>query len=182
MFNVIFRFRDSKTQYFKLSGSPFPSREDAVSAADKYQRENCSGDWGYVVEDSCPTGRSKRDHDDRLCTCTDNKHLLQMKKAFDLVCPEETTRRMVERIPSRKDALDYVSWKGEICALVTEEDLTSAGVTIEDVAESVEFYTATTAIVTRQSIGSLPWKTFDAPKPGYLVRAKGYRLGPAGDY
>jgi len=68
-----------------------------------------------------------------------------------------------------------LSWKDRIAALVTDAQLTAAGVTIEQVNASIAFFTATMPTTTREKIGT-------SEEPGYLVLAKGYRAGPAGDH
>ena len=64
-------------------------------------------------------------------------------------------------------------WKKPVLALVSNKMLQAAGLSIEDVAEAVAFFTATVAKVT-------PAGTSDGP--GYFVTAVGYRAGPAGDH
>jgi hypothetical protein len=76
--------------------------------------------------------------------------------AFDLVAPKS-------------------HWKDAIEAVVRVSVMEAAGLTIDDVTQSVGFYTATearTQVITGQD-GSV-W--------GYLVTAPGYRAGPAGDH
>jgi hypothetical protein len=86
--------------------------------------------------------------------------LQTMHAAFELVSPEKF---------GAKD------WRCAINAFVTISELRKAGVTIEDVAQAIAFMTATEASVS-EPLGI-------AGKPGelgYVVRAKGYRAGPAG--
>jgi hypothetical protein len=75
--------------------------------------------------------------------------------------------------PSRNSCLR--SWKDQIAAVVTDRELEAAGVTIEQVNDAIEFFTATTALTTREKIGT-------GAEPGYLILADGYRAGPAGDH
>ena len=85
----------------------------------------------------------------------------RMEKAFALVTPEKF---------GAKD------WRCSINAWVTQEELVSAGVTIDDVREAVLFYTATPAYISGHLI------SFGQPEKGagYIIRALGYRKGPAG--
>lgn len=71
----------------------------------------------------------------------------EMANAFDLVAPSD--------------------WRAEIDAHVTGSALAEQGLTIRNVAEAVEFYTATEA-------------TFVPEGDGFRVKAAGYRAGPAG--
>jgi hypothetical protein len=68
--------------------------------------------------------------------------------AFDLVNPILRAEELAHRgLITDADAQQHC-WKDPIMALVTDEDLVQAGVTIGDVIESIEFFTATTAKVT----------------------------------
>lgn len=108
--------------------------------------------------------------------------MITMKAAFDLVCPRANAERLVAQMPQHAEVLANVTWKDAICALVTDEDMVVAGVTIEQVRDAVVFYTATVPRIDRHQIAGTPWARFETPKPGYLVRADGYRMGPAGDH
>jgi hypothetical protein len=81
-----------------------------------------------------------------------------LSRAFDLVDPSKINPR------------PGVTWKDPIHAYVTARTLQHCGLTLADIKEAVEHYTATEATVT---------------EPGehiYLVTAIGYRAGPAGDH
>ena len=80
-----------------------------------------------------------------------------MHRAFALVCPSHWN----------------VSgdWKDEVRAVITDADLEAVGVTLQDVAKSVSFFTATESYT--QPLQTLKGETV------YVVRAKGYRAGPA---
>ena len=95
------------------------------------------------------------------------------RKAFELVDPSIIAKRLADtgKVPAKYAA--HVTWRDRIVAIVTDADLASAGVTIEQIKESIVFFTATRPTVTRERI---------APQnvPGYLVLADGYRNGPAG--
>lgn len=104
-----------------------------------------------------------------------------LSAAFDLVCPRKTIERWAAREPRiTRKMVESRTWRDKIAALVTDADLAAAGVTIEQVKEAVEHYTATSARVTRQQIAGRLGETFENPQPGYLVCADGYRCGPAG--
>jgi hypothetical protein len=104
----------------------------------------------------------------------------KLSTAFDLVNPAIKMAEMAQRDPRLASWAAKASWKDEIADLVSDETLAAAGVTIEDVREAIEFYTATEAKITREQIGGEHGVHYDPPKPGYLVIAKGYRKGPAG--
>lgn len=104
-----------------------------------------------------------------------------LSAAFDLVCPRKCLERWAARDQRITRAMvESRSWRDQISALVTDADLAAAGVTIEQVAEAVAHYTATSARITRQQIAGRAGETFAEPLPGYLVLADGYRAGPAG--
>ncbi len=105
----------------------------------------------------------------------------RMQAAFNLVCPAEHVRQLIKCGALPVSADGCASWKDPICALVLDEDLTAKGITIDEVKESIVFFTATEATVTREKIGGTVTERFSEPKDGYLVRAEGYRRGPAGD-
>jgi hypothetical protein len=68
----------------------------------------------------------------------------------------------------------YQDWKSPIAWGISTRHLDEhlagrAGVTLEDVLDAIEFYTATAATVTE--IGDMTW-----------IKAPGYRNGPAGDH
>lgn len=82
----------------------------------------------------------------------------RMNRAFELVCPTK---------------FGGTDWRSPINAFVAEKELTETGVTLDEVKEAVAFMTATEAHV------SVPISMAEGGI-GYLVRAKGYRAGPAG--
>lgn len=79
-----------------------------------------------------------------------------MDRAFALVSPE---------VWGRGD------WKETVSAVLSNADLAAANVTLDDVVASVEFMTATKATVTNT--------TNTKSECAYIVRADGYRRGPA---
>ena len=81
-------------------------------------------------------------------------HQQRMATAFNLVANE-------------------TDWKQPIAALVSDKMLRTSGLSIENVAEAVMYFTATIAKVTAAG-------TSDGS--GYFVTAVGYRDGPAGDH
>jgi hypothetical protein len=98
--------------------------------------------------------------------------------AFDLVTPAPNAAVMaLYGVKSLRG-----DWKDRIHAIVTDDDLAAAGVTIADVEEAVIHYTATIARVTRERIKGTTLVTYLDVVPGYLVMADGYRAGPAGDH
>jgi hypothetical protein len=99
-----------------------------------------------------------------------------LRRIFDLVCPRAGALRLAEAGLIDRDVAELVSWKGSIAAVVTDATLAAAGCTIEQVAESVEFMTATRAKITRYS--QVNTATGESG-PGYLVTAPGYLRGPA---
>lgn len=99
-----------------------------------------------------------------------------MEIAFVLVNPAERAMSLAEAGYPGVSA----SWRDPIAAVITDEELESRGITIQDVRDSVEFYTATEATITREQIKSTPLVSYLEPISGYLVIAKGYRAGPAG--
>lgn len=107
------------------------------------------------------------------------------RRAFDLVCPRKYAAKLAAAgIISRAEAA-AVSWKEQIAALVLRSELVAAGVTIQDVAAAVEFYTATKAMVSAERIGLRAHEIDQkvrAGRLGYLVMADGYAAGPAGDH
>jgi hypothetical protein len=76
-----------------------------------------------------------------------------MEAAWELVCP-------------------VTHWKDPVNAVVTAKQMRAAGVTMQDIADAVDFYTATRA----------RFKLVSSLEPAYVVTAKGYRAGPAGDH
>ena len=79
-----------------------------------------------------------------------------MNKAFALVSPEFWGK---------------ADWRSAISAVLTNADLEAVGVSLADVADAIEFFTATKASVTYSStLGG---------EPVYIVRAAGFRNGPA---
>jgi len=74
-----------------------------------------------------------------------------MSRAFDLVSPA---------------IWGAADWRAPVLAVLTDADLTAAGVTLEQVTAAVEFFTATKATVVTTN--------------AHIIRAEGYRAGPAG--
>jgi len=101
-----------------------------------------------------------------------------LSKAFALVCPATRAKALAEVY-----SLDGYSkhWKDPIRAVVTDDELAAAGVTIADVELAIIHYTATIAKVTREVIKSTSFLTYIEPIGGYTIFADGYRMGPAGD-
>lgn len=79
-----------------------------------------------------------------------------MHRAFALVAPE---------------VWGAGDWRGPVSAVLLNEDLDAAGVSLADVCDAVQFFTATPASVTYSS-------TLKG-EPAYIIRAVGYRRGPA---
>ena len=104
----------------------------------------------------------------------------KMEAAFNFVCPRKNAERLVQNGLIKAEDIAMVTWRDTICALVLEEELRAAGLTIEDVKDSVTYYTATDATVLAYDIGGRAGETFNPPAPGYLVQSVGYRAGPAG--
>lgn len=104
-------------------------------------------------------------------------HQERMERAFALVSPDLHAKRL----GYASSELGLVSWKDPIAALVPQSELDASGVTIQDVAEAVEFFTATTASITAEKIGRIGSRDFRGA-PGFLVLADGYCMGPAGDH
>lgn len=105
----------------------------------------------------------------------------KMRRAFNLVDPSVIFSELVARGLFKAGAAPAWTWKDRIGALVTDEDLAAADVTIDDVREAVEHFTATEAQVTRAQIEGRAWVHFLEARPGYMVQAVGYNAGPAGD-
>ena len=98
-----------------------------------------------------------------------------MERAFDLVDPAMRATALLGHSNHGK------TWKDPICSLLPQSELDSAGVTIEQVAEAIAFYTATEAGISAEKIGRVGAVDHHGA-PGYLVMADGYRRGPAGDH
>ena len=99
------------------------------------------------------------------------------RAAFALVDPSETLRFFhADKVAKLAEA---VSWRDPIAAVVPQERLDHAGVTIEDVKAAILHYTCTDAVVTEEKIGTVGLRDFRGG-PGYLVIAAGYRNGPRG--
>lgn len=82
----------------------------------------------------------------------------QLRKAFDIVA--------LPNIPGVCDWRDPINWVASESAM---DALTSSiGITLDDIVEAIQFYTATIPVVTR--IGGM-----------ISIKADGYRRGPAGD-
>lgn len=101
-------------------------------------------------------------------------------KAFELVCPAAHAAKCAEVGLITAEQAAQVDWKSAIVTAVLVEDLDAAGVTIGDVAEAIEFFTATTATVEAARVAGRPWEHFLDERAGFLVQADGYRRGPAG--
>lgn len=102
--------------------------------------------------------------------------------AFDLVCPAKHARLLADRGIISASAAATVTWKAPIGALILDVELADAGLSIDDVIEAIEFYTATRATVQRAPIGRRSAQSDGDGRMGYLVTADGYARGPAGDH
>ncbi len=104
----------------------------------------------------------------------------RMTKAFELVCPATHAAKLAAfGMISGADAAS-VSWKGRIAAVLTQDDLTQAGVTLAEVIDSIEFFTATSPVVTEEKIFQTAFVRYvGEPMSGWLVLADGYAVGPA---
>jgi hypothetical protein len=110
----------------------------------------------------------------------------KLEKAFALVCPAEHAKKLAAAgVLSAADA-GRASWKDPISALVLESELRVGGVSIDDVVEAIRFYTATEPTFTAERIGHRAGDSarfiMEPSRPGWWVRADGYRAGPAGDH
>jgi hypothetical protein len=103
----------------------------------------------------------------------------RLAPAFALVDPAAHARFLAERGFISNDAASRISWKDPISALVTKAELRAEGLSIQDVAEAVAFYTATEASVLPVTVGRRSGHE-GTGGPGYLVTALGYHRGPAG--
>jgi hypothetical protein len=103
-----------------------------------------------------------------------------MEKAWALVNPRAYAEELEDRGLLSAASVAKVSWKDPISALVTDEDLATAGVTIDQVREAIIYFTATEPRITREKIGGKPWVHHLIPLDGWLVTATGYLMGPAG--
>lgn len=91
-----------------------------------------------------------------------------MTRAFKLVDPHTRAMKLAaEGKISLADA-QRKTWKDEISALVTAEQMKEAQVTRRDIEDAVIYFTATTPDIEEDLSGTL------------FVRAIGYRMGPAG--
>ncbi len=81
-----------------------------------------------------------------------------MARAFALVSPE---------------AWGAADWKGPVSAVLHPDDLLALDVTIEQVSAAVAYYTATEATVRACPLFA------DPSVNAYIVKAAGYRMGPA---
>lgn len=79
-----------------------------------------------------------------------------MEKAFSMVCPKSWGRS---------------DWRERVLAVLTNTDLETVGVTLADVCESIEFFTATEP--------KLRYSQRLNGEPCYIIEAEGYRRGPA---
>lgn len=111
-----------------------------------------------------------------------DEHHELMTRAFNLVCPHEHAQALADVGLITQQAANFVSWKDPIGALVTDDDLAQASVTIDHVREAVVYFTATVPVITREAIGGTSLVHHLQPRPGWFVRATGYRRGPAGDH
>jgi hypothetical protein len=102
-----------------------------------------------------------------------------LRTAFALVDPLETIGHFYGADMMRRNADEGRSWRDRIATLVPQERLDAAGVTIDDVRESVIHFTATEPTITAHTIGQVGIRHYHG-RPGYLVLAEGYRRGPAG--
>lgn len=109
-------------------------------------------------------------------------HRARMTTAFDLVCPGKHARELAARGMISPEIAERFTWRERIAATVLEEDLDAAGLTLADVIEAVEFFTATSPTVEEANVASEAWVSFITPRRGFLILADGYRLGPAGDH
>lgn len=105
----------------------------------------------------------------------DNAIKAAHEKAFALVDPAEHAKRLAAAGLITAEQAATKSWKDAIAAVVTDAELKAAGVTIDGVARAIEFFTATTAKITRERIAVRVGKN----ERGFLVLAAGYRNGPA---
>lgn len=103
-----------------------------------------------------------------------------MTAAFSLVCPATHAAALAAMgMISGKDAAS-VSWKDRIAAIVTVDDLANAGVTIGEVVQAIEFFTATSPVVSQEKVIQTHFVRYvGEPQDGFLVIADGYRAGPA---
>jgi hypothetical protein len=105
-----------------------------------------------------------------------------LSKAFDVVCPAKHAALLAASGMIPASAAASKCWKDAIASVVTVDDLANAGVTIEEVAEAIEFYTATKATITSEKVvQTLFVRYVGEPVDAFLVLADGYRRGPAGD-
>lgn len=107
----------------------------------------------------------------------------RMLEIFNLVCPAEEAKRLAAAGVFSADDVAQVSWKGPIAALVTDEELLAADVTVSELADAVQYMTATRATCERIQIGQRICEDYhvEATRPGWLITADGYAAGPAGD-
>src|SRR5262245_34015197 len=115
-----------------------------------------------------------------MATDFQTDHEATMRRAWTLVCPRTHALELAKRGLISEKIAQKVSWKDQISAMVTDEMLNAAGVTVEQVLEAIEFYTATEATAAREEIVGLAWEKYATPRPGWLIQADGYYAGPAG--
>jgi hypothetical protein len=103
--------------------------------------------------------------------------IAKLARAFDLISPAPNPEicALYGLTGGGRD------WKDRIHAIVTDDELEAANVTISDVEEAIMHYTATIPRVTRERIKGTLRVTYVDGLPGYMVQADGYRAGPAGD-
>lgn len=107
-------------------------------------------------------------------------HQVLMDRAFALVNPRRHANELAERGMISREAASQKNWKDEIVSVVSQIELDEAGVTIEQVQEAIVYMTATAATVQPVTIKGEAWVTYlGSGIRGFLVRAPGYRQGPA---
>ena len=102
--------------------------------------------------------------------------------AFELVCPAKHAVALAKAGLISAACAATVTWKAPIGALILDVEIEAAGLTIDDVRDAIEFYTATKATTRRAPIGKRSGQCDGEGRMGYLVTAEGYAKGPAGDH
>lgn len=103
-----------------------------------------------------------------------------MQRAFQLVNPAARAQELARRGLISQEAADAQSWRNQIACCVTLEDIEAAGLTVQNVADSIQFMTATVPQVLPSEIAGEPWVSYLPARRGFLFLADGYRKGPAG--
>jgi len=104
-----------------------------------------------------------------------------LQKAFDLVCPAEHAKKLAERGLIPAEVAAKVSWRGPICALILATELDEAGVTLAEVCEAIEFFTATEASVSCELVGERAGDPLPRPPArGVPDPGRGLRGRPGG--